>query len=353
MEAWAVVAHRAPLERIELPDPRAQGSEAVVEVTHCGVCHSDLYLWHGGYDLGGGRIMSLKDRGLVLPVAPGHEIVGRVVEVGPDAVGVAVGDARVVYPWVGCGHCDRCAAGEDNMCAQQRSLGVSVYGGFARRVKVPHPRYLLSYDDVDPALAATYACSGITTYSAVRKVLPLRPDQAVVLFGAGGLGLAAISMLRAFGHANIVVVDINPDNRAAALAAGATQAVDGGASTRAELLALPAPVAAAIDFVGASATAETALAILPKGGKLILVGVGGGELTLSVAGTVFRSLTVQGSLTGTVQDLREVLELARSGRLAPTPIRRMPKREINAAIQQLEHGRVTGRVVLVDADSAP
>jgi len=189
MRAWAVVAHNAPLECVELPDPEPVRTEVVVEVTHCGVCHSDLHLWHGGYDLGGGRMLSVKDRGLVLPAAPGHEIVGRVARLGPEATGVGVGDVRVVYPWVGCGQCARCRAEEDNLCAAQRSLGVSVNGGFGRLVQVPHPRYLVPFDGVVPSLAATYACSGLTAYSAVRKILPLPPEAVVVLIGAGGWAL--------------------------------------------------------------------------------------------------------------------------------------------------------------------
>ena len=351
MKAWAVVTHGAPLECVELPDPEPAGTDVVLEVTRCGVCHSDLHLWHGGYDLGGGKMLLVKDRGLVLPAAPGHEIVGRVVRLGPDASGIAIGDERVVYPWIGCGRCERCRAEEDNLCSQQRSLGVSVNGGFGRLVKVPHPRYLLAFDGIDPALAATYACSGLTAYSAVRKVMPLGTDQAVVLIGAGGLGLAAIAVLRALGHANIVSIDVSPDKRAAALAAGASRVVDGaGEDVGGRVLAGAGPVAAVLDFVGADATVQTAMTILPKGGKLVLVGIGGGELTLSVAGTIFRAQTVQGSLTGTIQELREVLDLARQGKLAPTPVREVPKHRVNEVMQQLDQGQVTGRVVLTDAD---
>lgn len=351
MKAWAVVAHKAPLECVQLADPVASGTEVVVAVTHCGVCHSDLHLWHGGYDLGGGRMLLVKDRGLVLPAAPGHEIVGRVQQIGPKATGVAIGDRRVVYPWVGCGHCVHCEAEEDNLCPQQRSLGVSVNGGFASLVKVPHPRYLLDFEGVDAAVAATYACSGLTAYSAVRKIMPLAPDHAVVLIGAGGLGLAAIAVLKTLGHANIVAVDINAASRAAALAAGATDAVDGGRPDARDLLmAQPGPIAAVLDFVGSNATAALGIAILPKAGTLILVGIGGGELTLSVAGTIFRAQTIRGSLTGSVGELREVLDLARRGRLASIPIREMPKHLANEAMQALEHGQVTGRLVLTETD---
>ena len=85
MRAWAVVENGAPLKELELPTPEPKGTEVLIEVTHCGVCHSDLHIWEGYYDIGGGKKMSLKDRGVVLPLAMGHEIVGRVVKLGPDA----------------------------------------------------------------------------------------------------------------------------------------------------------------------------------------------------------------------------------------------------------------------------
>ena len=348
MKAWAVVAHNAPLECVEMENPAPVGTEVVIEVTNCGVCHSDLHLWKGGYDLGGGKMLSVKDRGLVLPAAPGHEIVGRVSRLGPAASGVTVGDQRVVYPWIGCGHCERCLAEEDNFCTQQRSLGVSLNGGFAQFVKVPHPRYLLAFDGVDASLAATYACSGLTAYSAVQKVLPLGSNQTVALIGAGGLGLAAIAVLKALGHDAIVAVDVSEGGRAAAIRAGAIQAFDGRMPDVAERVSHKAKPVAVIDFVGSDATARAGLAMLPKAGRLILVGVGGGEMTVSVAGTVFRAQTIQGSLTGTIQELRDVIELARQGRLLPTPIEERPKQEANAAMADLEHGKIIGRVVLVD-----
>lgn len=350
MKAWAVVAHGAPLECIELPDPEVSGSDVLLEVTRCGVCHSDLHLWHGGYDLGGGKMLTVKERGLTLPAAPGHEIVGRVVEMGPEATGVAIGDERLVYPWIGCGTCDRCLAEQDNLCVRQRSLGVSANGGFARLVKVPHPRYLLDFDGVDAALAATYACSGLTAYAAIRKIVPLAAGRPVVLIGAGGLGLAAIAILRTLDHRAIVSVDVSAEKRAAALAAGAALAIDGSGADLAErVVARLGPVPAVIDFVGSNATAAAGLDMLEKGGRIVLVGIGGGEVTLSVALTIFRSRTILGSLTGTIGDLRELLDLARTGRLAPTPIEEQPKSAVNAVVERLEGGAVTGRVVLTDA----
>jgi propanol-preferring alcohol dehydrogenase len=349
VKAWVVVRNEQPLECVELPDPVATGSEVVLEVTRCGVCHSDLHFWHGSYNMGGGKMMSLQDRGVTLPRAPGHEITGRVVAFGPGAEGVALGDERIVYPWIGCGHCARCVAGQDNFCLAQRSLGVLENGGFGSHVKVPHPRYLVAYDGIDPSLAATYACSGITVYSAIRKVMPLEPDEPVLLIGAGGLGLAAIAMLKAMGHRRIVSLDLSAAKRDAAERAGASATVDSTADDVVALIhaAAGGPVPAAIDFVNTSETARMGMDALAKGGRLVLVGVAGGEITLSLAAMIFRAQSVLGSNTGTVEDLRAVVGLAQSGRLAATPVQEYPKDAANDALMTLHHGRVTGRAVLV------
>lgn len=349
MKAWAVIRNEQPLECIEMLDPVPAGTEVVLEVTRCGVCHSDLHFWHGSYNLGGGKTMSLKDRGVTLPRAPGHEITGRVVALGPDAGGVAVGDERIVYPWIGCGRCARCRAGADNLCLAQRSLGVLENGGFGRLVKVPHARYLVDFAGIDPSTAATYACSGITVFSAIRKIEPLAPDDAVLLIGAGGLGLAGIAMLKALGHRRIVSVDLSASKRDAAMAAGATETVDGtGDDVVARIhAAAGGPVPAAIDFVNSSTTARTGLDALAKGGRLVLVGVAGGDLNLSLAALIFRAQSVLGSNTGTVADLRSVVELAQSGRLAPTPVEEFPRDAANEALMKLHHGEITGRAVLV------
>ncbi len=122
--------------------------------------------------------MSLKDRGVTLPLAMGHEIVGRVVKLGPDATGVKVGDLRIVFPWLGCGTCETCLAEEDNMCTvAARSLGVYANGGYGTHVIAPHPRHLVDPGTLDPAVAATYACSGITVYSAIRKAMPIAAER--------------------------------------------------------------------------------------------------------------------------------------------------------------------------------
>ena len=348
MRAWAVVENAAPLQEIDLPTPEPTGTQVLLEVTHCGVCHSDLHVWEGRYDLGGGRIMNLKDRGVVLPLAMGHEIVGRVVKLGPQATGVAIGDRRIVYPWVGCGSCAACVADEDNMCLTPRSLGIFQHGGYATHVLAMHPRHLVDYGTLDPALAATYACSGITVYSAVAKVMPLPPDEPLLLIGAGGLGLSALAVLKARGHRNAIVVDISAEKRQAALEAGAAQVIDGsGEGVPARILAAAGgPVGAIIDLVNGSATAAIAFEVLRKGGKLVQVGLFGGELRIPLPIMAMRALTIQGSYVGTVKDLRALVALAQDGGLPGLPISEVPMEQADAALMRLRDGRVTGRVVL-------
>ncbi len=351
MRAWAVIENGKDLKEMEMPTPEPTGTEVLLEVTHCGVCHSDLHIWDGYYDLGGGKQMSLKDRGVVLPLAMGHEIVGRVVKLGPEASGVKVGDVRIVFPWLGCGKCDRCLAEEDNMCLVSRALGVFQNGGYATHVLAPAARHLIDPGTLDPALAATYACSGVTVYSAINKVMPMAADKPIVVVGAGGLGLAAIAVLKALGHQAIVSVDISEAKRQDALKAGATQVVDGSGEGVADriMAACGGAAEAVIDLVNGTSTAAFAFAALRKGGKLIQVGLFGGELTLPLPVMAMRGLTIQGSYVGNPKELRALVALAQDGKLKPMPITEMPQSSANEALMRLRDGKVTGRVVLTAA----
>jgi alcohol dehydrogenase, propanol-preferring len=349
MRAWAVIESGQPLKEIDLPTPEPKGSEVLLEVTYCGVCHSDLHIWDGYYDVGGGQKMSLKDRGVVLPLAMGHEIVGRVVKLGPDASGVKPGDVRIVFPWLGCGKCEKCLSEDDNMCTvAAKSLGVFANGGYGTHVIAPHPRHLVDPGSLDPAVAATYACSGITVYAAIKKVMPLKPTQPIVLVGAGGLGLNAIAVLKALKHENIISVDISAEKRDAAMKAGATKTVDGSGEGVAKRImeAAGGPVPAVIDLVNGTATARFAYAALDKGGKLIQVGLFGGELTLALPVMAMRALTVQGSYVGNPKELRELVRLAQAGDLEALPVATIPQNQANEALSRLRDGKVTGRLVL-------
>ena len=292
--------------------------------------------------------MMLAERGIKLPHAVGHEIFGTVAKLGPSATGVKEGDARIVYPWIGCGSCRRCEVGDDNLCAAQRSLGVIQNGGMAEYVLVPEAKYLVDAEGVDPSVACTFGCSGITVLSAIQKAFPLDPEDAVVLIGAGGLGLSAIAMLRALGHRKIVSLDIGEEKLEAAREAGATDTVNsaGEGAVKEVLRVAGGPVLACIDFVNGSKTAALAFGVLAKGGKMVQVGVMGGELNLSLVGMIFKAATIMGNNTGNVAHLRQVAKLAQEGKLAPIPITVVPRDEAYDALMRLRDGKVTGRIVL-------
>lgn len=348
-QAWACVEHGKPLQKIELPIPEPQGTEVLIRVTHAGVCHSDLHAWEGYYNLGGGKKFFLKDRGVTLPRALGHEILGSVEKLGPDAEQLPIGASRIVYPWVGCQTCRRCEDGDDNLCLKQQTRGVFTDGGFAQYITVPHAKYLVEYGNVDPAVACTYGCSGLTVLSCIQKIMPLKPQDPVLLIGAGGLGLAGIAMLKAMGHEKIVCCDITPEKRQAALDAGATGVFDSTAPEAAKVAIETAgePYFAALDFVNTTRTAELGMSSLAKGGKLVAVGILGGELNISLVSMIFTARSIMGNITGNPQHLRDVTKLATDGKLAPIPVTKVPWDEANEALMRLNRGEVTGRLILI------
>ncbi len=359
MEAYAIVQHGKPLEKLSRPTPVPTGREVLVAVTHSGICHSDLHVIEGSYDLGSRGDLDLAKRGLKLPLIPGHEVVGKVVSWGPDANddGLNVGDVKLVFPWVGCGDCARCRADEQNLCLTTRPMGLAVDGGYGTHVVVSDPKYLLDIEGLDPAVAATYACSGVTVFGAIRKLMPLDPDDTIVVIGAGGLGLNAISLLQALGHERICAVDTGQAKLDAALAQGASLVVlaDGDtASTVAKINeACGGRVLSIIDTVNASATAEFAFDALSKGGKLIQVGLFGGELKLPLPLMPAKAATLQGSYVGGLGELREVVALAKRGLMPDIPVTPCGLDDVNAALGDLRDGKVIGRMVLVIGDDAP
>lgn len=347
MRSWSVFEASEVLVEVEHPDPVPTGTEVVVEVSHCGLCHSDLTLWKGQFDMGD-RKVPIEAFGFKRPMTLGHEIVGRVVAIGPEADGVEIGDRRIVFPWVGCSHCAACMSGRDNMCQDSRSIGVRRSGGFGSHVVAPHPRHLVDFGNIDPALAATYACSGLTAYSAIRKIMPVEPDEPVVVIGAGGVGLSGIVILKALGHRNIAVVDVTEEKLLVAKDAGARITVLGTGEDVATRLnkSIGGPALNVIDFVNNGITAGFALAALGKGSRLVQVGMFGGALTIPLLKMPMLGLSLMGSYVGNPQELRELIELAKTGKLEPIPVEVAPKSAINTMMQRLSRGEVRGRIVL-------
>jgi len=347
---YCVTKHNQPLERIECPTPEPKGAEVLLRMTAAGVCHSDIHIWEGVYDLGSGNKMTLKDRGVTLPLTMGHEISGEVVKIGPDVKAVAPGMAAVVYPWLGCGECPTCRRGEENLCAvKTRSMGVFTPGGYAEYVLVPHERYCVDLGALDPAETAPLACSGVTTYSALKKFGAKIKGEPVVIMGAGGLGHMALRVLRAIGGQGAIVVDIDAGKRQAALEAGALAAIDGSAGDAAQQIskATGGGATSVLDLVGSGATINLGIAGLRKGGEIVVVGLYGGELKLPIVYLPLRGMGLRGSYVGSLPELKELVGLAQKGTLKPIKVTRQKLSEASAALSALKAGKVVGRVVLV------
>jgi D-arabinose 1-dehydrogenase-like Zn-dependent alcohol dehydrogenase len=348
MRAYAVQCFCEPVVPVEYSDPQPTGTEVVLEVTRCGICHTDLHLQDGYYDLGGGKRLNLVDRGIKPPIILGHEVLGHLLCKGPDAPisDTGIGKAFLIYPWLGCGKCDVCLRGQENLCATPRSIGVFRPGGYAEKCVVPHPRYLVDVTGIEPTLAATYACSGLTAYSALRKAHIDKERDLLLVIGLGGVGLSGLQLAVGLGFRRIAVADIDAAKRELASVHGAMLALDPRDADALPKLAAAGGVAAAIDFVGNKATAEFAIASLRKGGTCIVVGLFGGDITLPLPPLVQRAITVRGSFVGNLDELKELIALIKSGSIQPLPVESVAFDAVNDALQRLRAGHVKGRLVL-------
>ena len=336
-----------PLRYTEQPTPEPKGTQVLLKVLAAGVCHSDLHIADGWFDLGGGKRLSLADRGMKLPMTLGHENVGEVAAVGSDAKEVRVGARMLVNPWIGCGTCHPCRRGDENLCRAMKSLGVFSDGGYADYVMVPHPRYLSDIGDLPPERVAPLACSGVTTYGALKKVPTLKSEPTVII-GAGGLGLMCLALHQKMGGHSAIVVDVDPAKHKAAKMAGAAHVLDGSAADAAQqIIDLTKGGAwAVIDLVGSSQSARLGYDSLIKGGKYIIVGLFGGDLTLSLPPIPMRALTIQGSYVGSVPEMAELMELIRRTGPPQVPVATKPLKEVNGVMDDLRAGKVIGRVVM-------
>lgn len=345
MIAYQTTTPGAPLEQVESATPAPQGTEVLLKMVACGVCHSDIHMHDGQFNLGNGKQLDVGRPGMVL----GHEIFGEVVALGPDATGASIGDRRVVFPWIGCGECAACKRGDEQLCTPGRALGIVASGGFADHVLVPHSRYLFDKGNVKDSLAATYACSGLTAYSALKKVGTPHEGDEVVIIGAGGVGMMAIQIALSALGIDPIVVDIDDSKLKAAADLGVTRTYNSAEPDAAKAIRKATGGAfAVLDFVGAEASVNFGLSCLRKGGMLVIVGLYGGALNIPIPFLPMNARIIQGSYVGTLADMGELMALVRAGKVAPIEIQERPLSEANAALADLKAGKISGRQVLIN-----
>ncbi len=316
----------------------------LVRIARCGVCHSDLHMQDGYFLLGDGKQLDVR-AGRTLPFTLGHEIAGEIESVGPE-VDATTGTKVAVYPWIGCGQCPACKVGDENICVAPRHLGITVDGGYATHVLVPHPRYLIDYAPLPASYAGALMCSGLTAYAALKRLADRAPRAPLLLVGAGGVGLMGLALTRAMYGAPYVA-DIDPKKREASLASGAKDIFDpADPNARKALLKASGGIYAACDFVGSDKSLNCATSVLAKGGKVLVTGLLGGRYSTSVAMFPLKAMSIEGTQTGTLAEARELINLVRTKKIAPPPIAERPLAQASQALDDLRAGQIVGRLVL-------
>lgn len=347
MHAQAMEEYGEPLKPRTTPVPIPKGREVVVRISHCGLCHSDLHLHEGKFDLGDGKSLDIR-AGRPLPFILGHEICGTVEAVG-EAVTERFGNGPyAVYPWCGCGTCARCRSGDEHLCDAAQHLGINRDGGFATHVLVPDARHLIDVSGIPVEVAGSIMCSGVTAFGAFHKAEPYLLGRPLMVIGLGGVGMMAVRIAKALAGVPVLAADIDPVKREAALAAGADHVFDPRAEgvRKAVLSAAGGACGAAVDFVGNGQTIDFASAVTGKASAIVVAGLMGGRMSIPVPMFPLRTLTIAGTFVASPAEARELVDLIKKGTVAMQPVTVRPLDEVNAAMAALAKGQVLGRVVL-------
>ena len=346
MKSQAITEYGAELQEVEAETPAPSGSEVLVDITHCGVCHSDVHFHDGHFDMGNGEKLDVRGARQT-PFTLGHEIEGVVTAVGPDVTDVKVGERKVIYPWIGCGNCNDCDNGRENLC-NGRALGVNLPGGFSSHCLVPHERYCLDAEGIEPGLASTYMCSGITAYSALKYLDSGDAHEPVLIVGLGGVGMMALQFALEMFDVPPLVADLDENKLQAAMGAGAKAAYNPkDPEALKQLLAdTNGGVAGAADFVGAEGSLQFASGAIRRGGNVKIVGLFGGGFNMPIPYFPFRGIAIGGSMTGSLADTKEMLEIVKAGKINPIPVETRPMSEASRTLDDLREGNIIGRVVL-------
>lgn len=333
----------------DVATPEPGPGEVLLRVAGAGACHSDISIYRHFRE---GQPGAQKP-----PFVLGHENAGWVEALG-DGVSerVEVGGAYLAYGPIGCGHCRRCARGEDTYCENASTMpymavGLGRDGGMAEYMTVP-AHHLVPLGDADPVDAAPLSDAGLTPYHAIKGALPHLEGggRHALVIGLGGLGQIGVQILRALTGATVIATDLKADARARAEANGAVT-VGGGERQVEEIREITGGrgVDAAFDFVGATPTIATASAVMAQGGRLSVVGIAGGTHQFSFFTSPYESY-VTSTYWGSVGELWEVVDMYRAGQIRPE-VTRFPMEEALEAYRRLEAGEISGRAVVVPNES--
>ena len=340
MIAARLHAYHEALKIDEVDEPKAAGPlDVVVRIGAAGLCRTDLHIQEGQW---------AEKSGVELPYTPGHENAGWVHEVGSAVTNVEVGDTVIVHPFISCGLCGPCRAGNDMHCPNGSFPGINRDGGFADFLMTSARSVVKLGPGLDPKDIAALADAGLTAIHAVKKAIPvLGPGTRVVVIGAGGLGHIGVQCLKAMTPAEIIVIDPSEPALALARELGADQTVkvDGSHVETVKELTDGLGAEAIVDFVGEKGAIEDGIEMVQNGGFYYVIGYGE-NLDIPTIDIISREISFIGNLVGTYVDLQELMTLTAQGKVS-LHTTTYPLEAINDAMADLDGGRLQGRGILV------
>src|ERR671910_3171761 len=345
MIAARLHVYHEQLKLDDVDEPKADGPlDVVVRMGAAGLCRTDLHIQEGQW---------AEKSGVELPYTPGHENAGWVHEIGSAVTNVAVGDTVIIHPFISCGLCGPCRAGDDMHCLNGSFPGINRDGGFADLLQTSARSVVKLAPGLEPKDIAALADAGLTAIHAVKKAIPvLGPGTHAVVIGAGGLGHIGIQCLKAMTPAEIIVVD--PSEPALALArelgADHTVKVDDTQVDKVKELTHRLGAEAIIDFVGEKGAIEDGVAMLRDGGFYYVIGYGE-NINIPTIDVISREIAFIGNLVGTYTDLQELMTLTARGQVS-LHTTTYPLEAINDAMADLDAGQLQGRGILIPAGVA-
>lgn len=343
MKAAVLYEARQPLKIEDLEMPAVHDEDVLIQVVSCGVCHTDLKVAEG------------RSR-FTPPTILGHEVAGTVEEVGSQCRDFKAGDRVIIGMRYKCGRCRYCLSARENLCERRpapptlkRKDGTVVtrwnVGGFAQYVSVPGYMTFKIPDGISMQEASVVGCRVTTAYNAVKHRGRLEPGDSALVIGCGGIGLNTVQFLKCFGAYPIIAVDVVEEKLAAAKQFGATHTINASAEdpVKAVIQLTGGGVDKSFEAIGNPKTSDQIIqATRPGGTATIIGGLGSGPFTISSGSFVTREITVTGVSSRQANDVNEVFEMAKLGRIELTNLITKTYRyeQINEALEDLEHGKL-------------
>jgi 2-desacetyl-2-hydroxyethyl bacteriochlorophyllide A dehydrogenase len=339
MKAMVLRSFGEALTLEEVDRPRPGPGDGVVRVGACGVCGTDVKIWRG----------EIPPPIITLPHIQGHEVAGVVDEVGGEVSIISPGDRVVAYFYIGCGECEQCRTGRENICVRIKRLGFELRGGFAEYICLPASHLLPIGPEMPFATAAVLPDAVAVPYHAVVRQAGLRAGQTALIVGAGGVGIHAVQVAKLSG-ARVIVADVSEERLEVARRFGADETVnvrEGDPAGKVRAATAGSGVDAVIENVGSQDSLGWSITCLKRGARLVIVGYTPNRpFALDTMAMHYNEWEVVGSRVSTREELARVIDLVQAGKIHPYVTRSFSLEAANEALAEVAAGRILGRSVL-------